>query len=217
MTQMYPLDFEEFLYANGFNEFVVNVIKQKYLSKECLDESTHNRVMDLFKKYLLIGGLPDSVNSYIENYNITKVREIQNEIYEYYKNDASKYDLQNKLKIQRIYDMIPSSLENKKKRIVIKDIENIKGKTYSHYQDEFDYLINSGICLDVKAVSTPVFPLVSSSTKNLMKLYFNDIGILTNILYNNNIRAIMDDNKSINLGTVYENVVASELKAHGKK
>lgn len=217
VIQMYPLDFEEFLYANGFNEFAISIMKQKFLSNECLDETTHNKVMDLFKKYLLIGGLPDAVNSYIENFNITKVREIQNEIYDYYKTDASKYDLQNKLKIQRIYDMIPSTLENKKKRIIIKDIENIKGKTYSHYQDEFDYLINSGICLEVKAISTLVFPLVSSSTKNLIKLYLNDLGILTSILYNNNIRAIMDDNKSINLGTVYENVVASELKAHGKK
>ena len=113
--------------------------------------------------------------------------------------------------------MIPSTLENKKKRIIIKNIENIKGKTYSQYQDEFDYLINSGIALEVKAISTPVFPLIESSSKNLLKLYLNDVGILTDILYKNNIRAIMDDEKSINLGTVYESVVASELKAHGKK
>lgn len=217
VTQMYPLDFEEFLYANGFNEFAVEAIREKFLRSESLDESTHNTVLDLFKKYLLIGGLPDAVNSYLKDYNIVNVRAIQDEIHEYYGADASKYDEEKKLKIRRIYDMIPSTLENKKKRIIIKNIENIKGKTYSQYQDEFDYLINSGIALEVKAISTPVFPLIESSSKNLLKLYLNDVGILTDILYKNNIRAIMDDEKSINLGTVYESVVASELKAHGKK
>ena len=214
---MYPLDFEEFLYANGFNEFAVEAIREKFLRSESLDESTHNTVLDLFKKYLLIGGLPDAVNSYLKDYNIVSVRAIQDEIHEYYGADASKYDAEKKLKIRRIYDMIPSTLENKKKRIIIKNIEDIKGKTYSQYQDEFDYLINSGIALEVKAISTPVFPLIESSSKNLLKLYLNDVGILTDILYKNNIRAIMDDEKSINLGTVYESVVASELKAHGKK
>lgn len=217
VTQMYPLDFEEFLYANGFNEFAISAIKQKFLNNESLDETTHNTVLDLFKKYLLIGGLPDAVNSYLKNYNIVSVRAIQNEVHEYYGADASKYDVENKLKIRRIYDMIPSNLENKKKRIVIKDIENIKGKTYSHYQDEFDYLINSGIALEVKAISNPTFPLIESSGKNLLKLYLNDVGILTSILYENNILAVMDDQKSVNLGTVYESVVASELKAHGRK
>ena len=216
IMQMYPLDFEEFLYANGFNEYAVSALKEKFGTQETLDESTHKTVLDLFKKYLLVGGLPDAVNSYLADYNIFNVRAIQREIHDFYAADASKYDEENKLKIRRIYDMIPSTLENKKKRIVIKDIDNIKGKTFAHYQDEFDYLVNSGIALEVKAISTPVFPLIESSGKNLLKLYLNDVGILTGILYENNIRAIMDDEKSINLGTVYEGVVASELKAHGK-
>ncbi len=147
--------------------------------------------------------------------NIVEVRKIQSDIYDYYGDDASKYDKEHKLKIKRIYDLIPSSLENKKKRIVIQDIENVKGKRFSSYQDEFDYLINSGIALEVKALSTQIFPLIESSGKNLLKLYLNDVGILTNILYKNNIKAVLSDERSINLGTVYESVVASELKAHG--
>lgn len=216
VKHMYPLDFEEFLYANGFNGYAINAIEAKYRSGESLDEATHNTVMKLFKKYLLVGGLPDAVNSYLKDYNIVNVRTIQNEIHEFYGADASKYDAENKLKIRRIYDMIPSTLENKKKRIVIKDIDGIKGRTFAYYRDEFDYLINAGIALEVKAISTPTFPLIESSGKNLIKLYLNDVGILTGILYGNNVRAIMDDKRSINLGTVYESVVASELKAHGK-
>ncbi len=214
VIHMYPLDFEEFLLANGFNSFTINFLKNKFLCLESLDENTHNKVLDLFKKYLLIGGLPDAVNSFIKNKNIVEVRKIQSDIYDYYGNDASKYDKEHKLKIKRIYDLIPSCLENKKKRIVVQDIENKKGKRFSNYQDEFDYLINSGIALEVKALSSPVFPLIESSGKNLLKLYLNDVGILTNILYKNNIRAVLDDQESVNLGTVYESVVASELKAH---
>lgn len=215
VVHMYPLDFEEFLLANGFNEYAINSLKLKFEKLESLEINTHNKVLDLFKKYLLIGGFPDAINSFIDKRNIVEVRKIQRDIFDYYGDDASKYDKEHKLKIKRVYDLIPSSLENKKKRIVVQNIENIKGKRFSNYQDEFDYLINSGIALEVKALSTPVFPLIELGAKNLLKLYLNDVGLLTNILYKNNIKAVLNDEKSINLGTVYESVVASELKAHG--
>lgn len=215
VVHMFPLDFEEFLLANGFNNFAISSLREKFEKLESLEESIHNKILDLFKKYLLIGGLPDAVNNFIQNKNIVEVRKIQSDVYDYYGDDASKYDRDHKLKIKRIYDIIPSCLENKKKRIVLQDIENIKGKRFTNYQDEFDYLINSGIALEVKALSSPIFPLIESSGKNLLKLYLNDVGILTNILYKNNINAVLNDMRSINLGTVYESVVASELKAHG--
>lgn len=215
VRHMFPMDFEEFLIANGFNQFSISAMRKKFQALESLDENTHARVMDLFKKYLLVGGLPDAVNTYLNEKNIVSVREIQSEIHEYYAMDASKYDQENRLKIRKIYDMIPSNLENKKKRVVVQRIEDKRGKRFSDYQDEFDYLIYGGIALEVKAISTPVFPLIESSGKNLLKLYLNDVGILTGILYQHNIRAVLDDVRSINLGTVYESVVASELRAHG--
>jgi len=215
VKHMFPMDFEEFLLSQGFNAFAVDSLRKKFENRESLEEQVHNKVMDLFKKYLLVGGLPDAVNSFTRDKNIVNVRNIQSEIHEYYAMDASKYDKENKLKIRRIYDLIPSNLENKKKRVVVKEIEDTKGKRFADYQDEFDYLIHAGIALEVKAISTPVFPLIESSGKNLLKLYLNDVGILTNILYRHNIRAVLDDVKSINLGTVYEAVVASELRAHG--
>ena len=159
--------------------------------------------------------MPDAVNEFVASKNIVRIRGIQTDIHDFYAADAAKYDSEHRLKIRRIYEMIPSTLENKKKRIVIKDIDGIKGKTYNDYADEFDYLISAGVTLDVRAVSTPVFPLAENSSKNLLKLYLNDIGILTGILYGNNANAILGDENSINLGTVYEAVVASELKAHG--
>ena len=101
--------------------------------------------------------------------------------------------------------------------MVAQKIEDKRGKTFADYQDEFEYLISAGIALNVQAISTPVFPLIESSGKNLLKLYLNDVGILSGILYGTNIRAILDDERSINLGSVYECVVASELIAHGYK
>lgn len=213
--RMFPLDFEEFLYANGMNKFTIDALRQKFENLESLEEPMHNKMMDLFRKYLLIGGLPDAVNSYIADKNIRTVREIQSEIHDYYAVDASKYDDERKLKIRKIYDLIPSNLENKKKRVIAQRIENKRGKTFADYQDEFEYLISAGIALNVQAISTPVFPLIESSGRNLLKLYLNDVGILSGILYGTNIRSILDDQRSIHLGSVYECVVASELIAHG--
>lgn len=213
--RMFPLDFEEFLYANGMNEIVISSLQKKFERLEALDEPMHNKMMDLFRKYLLVGGLPEAVNSFLSEKNIQSVREIQKEIHDYYAADASKYDEANKLKIRRVYDLIPSNMENKKKRVVAQSIENKKGKTFNDYCDEFEYLIGAGIALNVQAISNPAFPLIESTGKNLLKLYLNDVGILTGILYGNNIRAVLDDERSINLGSVYETVVASELIAHG--
>lgn len=214
-VRMFPLDFEEFLYANDMNEIAVSAMQKKFERLESLDEPMHNRMMDLFRKYLLVGGLPDAVNAYLETKNIQAVREVQSEIHDYYAADVSKYDEEKKLKIRRVYDLIPSNMENKKKRVVAQSIENKKGKTFADYQDEFEYLISAGIALNVQAISNPAFPLIESAGKNPLKLYLNDVGILTGILYGNNIRAVLDDEKSINLGSVYESVVASELAAHG--
>ena len=216
-VRMFPLDFEEFLYANGMNKLVISSMRKKFERLEPLEESAHNKMMDLFRKYLLVGGLPDAVNAYIETKNIQQVREIQNEIHDYYAADASKYDAERKLKIRRVYDLIPSNMENKKKRVIAQSIEDKKGKTFADYHDEFEYLISAGIALNVQAISNPVFPLIESTGKNLLKLYLNDVGILTGILYGHNIRAVLDDERSINLGSVYESVVASELAAHGHK
>lgn len=216
-VRMFPLDFEEFLYANGMNDIVVSSMRKKFDRLEALDEQMHKKMMDMFRKYLLVGGLPDAVNAYLETKNIQTVRDTQSEIHDYYAADASKYDEEKKLKIRRIYELIPSNMENKKKRVVAQSIENKKGKTFNDYVDEFEYLISAGIALNVQAISNPVFPLIESTGKNLLKLYLNDVGILTGILYGNNIRAILDDERSINLGSVYETVVASELIAHGHK
>lgn len=219
LLSMYPLDFEEFLIANGVGELLINEMRRKFEAKEALNESLHMKVMDYFRKYLLVGGMPSAVNTYLSEHNMVSVRNIHRDISLLYKNDAAKYESESlrKLKIQRIYNMVPSNLEKVKKRIVAKDIELKKGKRMADYQDEFEYLISSGITLEVQAISKPSYPLVENSGKNLLKLYMSDIGLLTGILYHNDVLPIMNDKCGVNLGSVYENVVAQELKAHGFK
>ena len=209
VIKMYQLDFEEFMWANNVGEEFIDYARQCFLQKKALEESLHNRMMDLFKKYLLVGGLPDAVNKFIETHNIVEVRAAQKDIYELYKGDASQYDKERKLMIERVY------LENKKKRVRFNQIEEKKKARATQYQAEFEYLVKSGICNEVRAVSNPRFPLVESESKNLLKLYLNDVGLLTRLLYQYSISAIMDDIKSINLGSVYESVVCSEFAAHG--
>lgn len=215
--EMFQLDFEEFIIANGFGTDAIAAMRDKYQKKESLSEEQHRRMMDLFRRYLLVGGMPDAVKEYLESHNIVKVREIQESIRTLYGIDASKYeaDRGKNLLIRRIYDMLPSQMENKKKRIVAKEIQGQKGDRFSRYQEEFEYLVSSGIALNVHAISNPRYPLKESVQKNLLKLYMNDVGMLTSQLYHYNLRPILNDEKSINLGAVYENVVAQELKAHG--
>ena len=212
--KMYPMDFEEFLIANSVGELVINHMRKCFEEGIALDEALHNKILYLFKTYLYVGGMPDAVKSFVETKNVSKIREIQKDIINFYSEDASKYDKNHKLVIKRIYDMIPSNIENKVKRIQYKKIENIDDVRYTKYANEFEYLISSGIALDVKAVSEPKFPLVQSSSKNLIKLYMNDVGLLTSVLYKNNINAILNDAAGVNLGAVYESVVAEELKTH---
>ena len=217
VQQMYPLDFEEFLWATGISKEWIAHIRESFEREESLDESTHELLLKRFQYYLLIGGLPEAVNKFLADRNMVRVRAVHKSIHELYRIDASQYDEEHKLIIRRIYDMIPSNLENKKKRVVYNKIEDKTGKHFADYADEFEYLTNSGVALEVLAISNPKFPLAESEQKRLIKLYLNDVGLLTHLLYGVNVNAVLQDLRSINLGTVYESAVAQELAAHGFK
>ncbi len=215
--QMFQLDLEEFMIANGVGREAIDEMRRCYEARESLGEAMHTQVMNLFLRYLLVGGMPDAVNEYLNTHNIVKVRQVQESIRSMYAEDAAKYEYNNgrNLLIRRIFDLIPSQMENKKKRIVAKDIQGKEGDRFSRYSEEFEYLISSGITIDVHAISNPKYPLKESVHKNLLKLYQNDVGLFTAQLYRNNLSPILNNERSINLGSVYENVVATELKAHG--
>ena len=217
--KMYQLDFEEFLIANDFGKEAIEYLRKSFEQKRSLAPEVHDKVLGLFRRYLLVGGMPDAVNEYLATHNIVKVREIQEAIIVLYGIDASRYEEEaaRKLYIRRIYDMIPSQMENKKKRIVVKDIQNREGDRFSNYVEEFEYLIHSGIAIASNAISNPKYPLAESQQKNLLKLYMNDVGMLSSRLYQYNVRPVLNDIAGINLGSLYESAVAQELKAHYNK
>lgn len=214
-VKMFPMDFEEFLLANNVGKDVISYLRKCFVDQTPPSEGIHKTILGLFKRYLLSGGLPDSVKAFVEAKNVYTMRENQALTYKYYSDDAAKYDKEHSLKIRRIYDYLPSYMKNKVKRIQFKKIEDRPKATMERYQDEFDYLLSSGCVLGAKAISNPVFPLCESASKNLIKLYYNDVGLLTNLLYKNNIDAVLNKDSGVNLGSVYETACAMELSAHG--
>lgn len=214
-VKMFPMDFEEFLLANNVGKDVISYLRKCFADQTPPSEGIHKTILGLFKRYLLSGGLPDSVKAFVEAKNVYTMRENQALTYKYYSDDAAKYDKEHSLKIRRIYDYLSSYMENKVKRIQFKKIEDAPKASMGRYQDEFDYLISSGCVLGAKAISNPVFPLCESASKNLIKLYYNDVGLLTNLLYKNNIDAVLNKDSGVNLGSVYETACAMELSAHG--
>lgn len=162
VEHMYPMDFEEFLIANNVGAMAIDVMRESFRKNEGLSGAMHNKMMDMFKKYLIVGGLPKAVSTFVESRNIMEIRSVQNEVHELYEVDCTKYEEEHnrRLKIRRIYEMVPSNLENKKKRVVIKDIENKSWKRTDNYLEEFDYLISAGVTLEVKAISKPSYPLI---------------------------------------------------------
>ena len=214
ILKMYPLDFEEFLIANDFSKDGIQSLRKYFENMTSVPEGIHNRIMGLYKRYLLIGGLPEAVNKYLETHDLIQVRAIQQTISELYRIDAAKYDVEHSLKISKIYSMIPSNMENKKKRVVYREIDNCKGKRASDYEEEMEYLISSGIALGINAISNPKFPLKETEHKNLIKLYYNDPGLLTAALYRNNPIPVLNTDSGVNLGSVYECAVACQLAAN---
>ena len=216
IVRMYPMDFEEFLWANGVQKSLVSEVRKQVMEETGITDGVHKRFMDLFRDYLICGGLPYCVNEFLSKRDIVALRDAQGLILDLYGDDASKYDEENRLHTKAIFDLIPSNIENKRKRIFVRDIENREDARFSDYADDFDCLVDSGVVLQTICCSNPVFPLIQSAKRNLLKLYMADVGLLTGTLYGYNVRALRDDVRSINLGAVYECCVATQLAANGQ-
>lgn len=211
--EMYPLDLEEFMWAVGVNEDVIASLKKSWEEKKHVDDFVHKKMMDVFRLYLIVGGMPAAVMSYKENNNLQDVMASQREIISLYKKDISQYDEKRSLKIKEVFDLIPSELNSKSKRFFIKDI-NTKARA-EMYENEFLWLKNAGVAIPVFNVDEPKLPLKLASSRNLFKLFSNDVGLLV-CQYSDGIQLkILTGDDAINHGSVYENVVAQELLAHG--
>lgn len=213
VKDMYPMDFEEFISCVGINQQVIDSLRTAWQSRTPVDEFVHSKIMELFRLYLVVGGMPAAVSKYIETNNLQEVMAVQKDIIKLYKRDIVQYDSNNKLSIEEIFDLIPPELNAKNKRFILKRLnENAK---FERYQNSFLWLKNAGVALPVYNIEEPKLPLLLSRSRNLFKLFQSDIGLLA-AQYAEGIQLrIISGDKSINFGSVFENAVAQELVAHG--
>lgn len=213
IKDMYPLDFEEFISCIGINNKIIASLREAWEKQTPVDAFIHEKIMELFRLYLIVGGMPAAVNSYIEHNNLQEVMAIQQDIIRLYKRDISQYDPKNKLSIEEIFNLIPPELNAKNKRFILKRLnENAK---FEHFKNGFLWLTKAGVALPVYAVEEPKTPLLLARTRNLFKLFQNDIGLLASQYAEGIQLRIIKGDKDINYGSIYENAVAQELVAHG--
>jgi len=213
VKDMYPLDLEEFALALGIDERVLDVLKNNFHETTVVDDFIHEKMMEVFRLYLIVGGMPAAVEKYLAYNNLQEVMAEQQSIIRLYKQDISKYDPNHKLYINEIFDRIPAELNAKNKRFILKNLnENIK---FSRYENSFLWLKDAGVALPVYNVDEPSVPLILASTRNLFKLFLSDIGLLASQYADGIQMRILNNEPSINFGSIYENAVAQELCAHG--
>ena len=211
--EMYPLDLAEFFEAIGIAASVVEHIKKCFDEKQPVDDFIHTRMLEALRLYLVVGGMPAVVQSYLDTNNLRKVQEQQRSIIRTYKRDITKYDPDHKLLIEDIYDLIPSELNAKNKRFILKEL-NEKAR-FSKYENSFLWLKNAGVAIPTFNVEEPQVPLLLNKQRNLFKLFLNDVGLLA-AMYGGNIQTkLLSQNPNINFGSIFENLVAQELYAHG--
>lgn len=210
---MFPLDLEEFAWSNGINENVIENIKNDFINKTPIDKYIHERMMKLFELYLIVGGMPEVVNKFIKTKNLKLVGGIQDSIINLYKKDISKYDKDDKLYLDETYSLIPSELNSKNKRFLLKKLDE-KAK-FNKYKNSFIWLKEAGVALPTFLVDEPKSPLLLSKSSNLFKLFSNDVGLLASQYASNIQLKILNHEVEINFGSIYENFVAQELNTHG--
>ncbi|MCQ2802736.1 MAG: DUF4143 domain-containing protein [Bacilli bacterium] len=215
IVEMFPIDFEEFLWANNINERIIGNLVDCFNNKIPIDNAIHTRMMELFNQYLLIGGMPDAVKSFIENRNLQEVNNIHKQINNYISADISKYaSINDKLKIKEIYKILPSELNSQTKRFNLKDIKDFKKSLNLNLS--FSWLTNAGIAIPVFNTNDLAIPLKIDSHRNLLKLFHADVGLLTYLYFDITVKQkLLIGDLNVNKGSIVENFVAQQLHAHG--
>ena len=214
--KMYPLDFEEFLQVFNVQHKLIDSLLKSFEKKAPVDEIVNKKLLDIFNLYLLIGGMPSAVMRYVETSSLEEVYEEHIAIIEQYKQDFTKYEAQDKkFYLTQVYDLIPAELSEKNKRFNFADIK--QGLKFERAQDNFIWLQKAGVAFPVFNATEPKIPLLLNEKSNLFKLFLSDVGMLTTMYGRATKIKILNGDKDINNGALYENAVAQELYAHGYK
>lgn len=209
IIDMYPMSFHEFIVNLGIQDTTITILKECFQKRIPVDDYVHEKMMDLFYLYQIIGGMPEAVDTYIRTNNIQKVSEVHERIIALYKQDFTKYEHRYSLKIKEIYETMASELDNKNKRFKMNAIKN--GLSYERLENDFLWLKDAGVALPVYNIQEPKSPLRLSENRNLFKLFFSDVGLLTHHYSNITKMKILNKERDINNGALFENAIAQEL------
>lgn len=212
--RMYPMDFEEYAVANGVQQTTLDMLRACYTSRTPVSASVHDTMTKLFYSYIVVGGMPQAVNTYIETHDIGAVISNQNDIIELYRLDIAKYARRSeRIKIQAIFDSIPSQLNDKNRRFILTRLDE-HGRQ-NRYENSFNWLADAGVALPCYNVSEPQPPLKLNEKHSLMKLYMGDTGLLCAACMENVQFDLLRGRLETNLGSILENVIAQSLKCNG--
>ena len=200
--EMYPMDLEEFYSAMGLSEDAFEMLHSSFEKSVPIANSIHLRLMNGFRNYMIVGGMPAAVQSFVDESDFNKVMEIHNSIVPGYINDFSKYETEDRrLKLRKVYDLIPAELDSKNKRYVFNDLD--RNFRPEKYDASFEWLVNAGVAIPIYNVTEPRIPLLLNEKVNLFKLFMSDVGLLTTQYGKGTVLSLLGGNVNVNCGSSY--------------
>ena len=212
-VDMYPLDFEEFLWACGISPDVIDVLRECYAQLLPVPDFLHRQVMERYRQYLIVGGMPEVVVTYLENEDFGKTIANQNDILSGYRNDISKYAGNDKMLVKSVFDAIPGQLSKQDKRFVLASIE--KNASRRKYGAPTQWLVDAGMAYYSFNVGSFELPFPSHENIRLYKLFFVDSGLMCGMMLDRIQSKVLSGDIFVNEGALAENYVAGELTKHG--
>ena len=207
--EMFPLDFEEFLWAREISQDVIDEVRDSYKNMKIVPEFIHDQLIKLYREYIIAGGMPNAVNEFIANDDFSKTLRVQNMLLGSYRDDIAKYADKEKDKAKAVFDAIAQQLNKKNKRFVLASLE--KGAGNRKYEQATMWLSEAGIAYHCFNIAALELPLSFSEKRNLYKLYMLDTGLLCAMTMDGIQNAVLSGDIRINEGAVVENTVAAEL------
>ena len=211
--RMYPLDFEEFLWAKGITQDVIDTARNSCKSLSPVPGFLHEQLMRLYREYMVTGGMPGAVNAFLANDDFSQTLRVQNIILGSYRDDIAKYADKEKDKAKAVFDAIPEQLNQKNKRFILASLEI--GASSRKYEQATMWLSEAGIAYHCFNTTALELPLSFSEKRNLYKLYMLDSGLLCAMTMDGIQNALLSGDIRINEGAVTENTVAAELVKRG--
>ena len=211
--KMYPLDFEEFLWANGVGTDVIDTLRHCYQKEQPVPAFIHDQISKFYRQHLVVGGMPNVVQTFIDNADFGNVLNVQRSILTTYRADITNYAGKDQVLVKRIFDAIPSQLGKQDKRFILASLE--KGASMRKYEDPTQWLIDAGIAYYSFNVSDFALPFTATENRRLFKLYMVDTGLLSSLLLKGIQFDVLNGNIGVNEGALTENYIACSLSSKG--